>query len=221
MSRFGLAEVSRLVGLTPQRIRSYAKAGLITPLGVQEAPTFAFQDLVLLKNARRLLDQGVAPKKVQSALAQLRQQLDGQGPLSAVGLSAEGGTLIAEREQQRWDALSGQAIFGFSGTEAAAAMVPLPGATQKSKPPPSVESLTAAEWVELGRDLEAHAPHQARDAYRRALELEPANLKVQLRLASLLERTGHHHAAAAHYRLVLARQPDEPTATDRLRALER
>lgn len=220
MSRFGLAEVARLVGLTPQRIRSYARAGLITPLGAQEAPTFAFQDLVLLKNARRLLDQGVAPKKVQSALAQLRQQLDGQGPLSAVGLSAEGGTLIAERQQRRWDALSGQALFGFSGAEAAA-MVPLPGASQKPKPPPSVESLTAAEWVELGRDLEAHAPHQARDAYRRALELEPDNLKVQLRLASLLERTGHHHAAAAHYRLVLARQPDEPTATDRLRALER
>jgi DNA-binding transcriptional MerR regulator len=127
MSRFGLAEVARLVGLTPQRIRSYARAGLITPLGAQEAPTFAFQDLVLLKNARRLLDQGIAPKKVQSALAQLRQQLDGQGPLSAVGLSAEGGNLIAEQQQRRWDALSGPSLVRLLQLRGGGGDAPAPG----------------------------------------------------------------------------------------------
>lgn len=223
MSRFALEEVSRLVGLTPKRIRDYVRTGLLQPQTGPDGPTFGFQDLVLLKNARRLLEQGVSPKKVQLALAQLRHQLEQDEPLSAVGLVAQGRRLIAERGERRWDALSGQAIFGFqpSRERGGGQAVPLPSAGRRSKPPPSVESLSSAEWVELGRDLELHAPHQARDAYRRALELAPDNLTVQLRLAALLERTGHHQAAAAHYRLVLTRQPDEPTARDRLRSLER
>jgi tetratricopeptide (TPR) repeat protein len=216
VTRYTLAEVQKLVGMSAPRIRAYTKAGLVAEEG-----TWDFQDLVLLKTARRLEEQGVAPKRVQVALQELKARLPEGEALTAVGLSASGGKLIAERGSERWDALSGQALFEFSDSAApfAASLRTIP-TTSSPKKATQIEALSSNEWVELGRDLEKHAPHQARDAFRRALELEPGSVAIQLRLAALLERTGHVEAAAAHYRLILNRLPSEPTARTRLEALD-
>ncbi|HME71566.1 MAG TPA: tetratricopeptide repeat protein, partial [Myxococcota bacterium] len=70
----------------------------------------------------------------------------------------------------------------------------------------------ADEWYELGCELEISSPDEARDAYRRAIELAPRHAEAHLNLGRLLHEAGHAAAAEAHYRLALDAKPHDGTA---------
>src|SRR3989449_1944085 len=72
--------------------------------------------------------------------------------------------------------------------------------------------LDAADWYELGLELEAVEPGEARDAYRRALELDAHHADAHVNLGRLLHEQGLVEEAARHYRLGLGRNPDLATA---------
>ena len=74
------------------------------------------------------------------------------------------------------------------------------------------ESLEAEDWFALGCDLEAAAPEQARDAYRRCLELDPYHPEGRVNLGRLLHEARWLRAAEAQYRLTLTLRPDDSIA---------
>jgi tetratricopeptide (TPR) repeat protein len=75
------------------------------------------------------------------------------------------------------------------------------------------DDLFANDWFSLACDLEACDAGQARDAYRRALELDPTHVDARVNLGRLLHDAGEIRAAEAHYRLALAARPEHPTAS--------
>src|SRR5262249_12084389 len=84
------------------------------------------------------------------------------------------------------------------------------------------KTMTATDWYELGMDLEAIAPDESREAFRRALELEPRHVDSHLRIGRLLEEVGEEDAAERHYRVALAEDPLSAAACFHLgAALER
>ena len=72
--------------------------------------------------------------------------------------------------------------------------------------------LGAAEWFELGYELEATSIDQARDAYARAIELDDGQVDAHLNLGRLLHEEGDLVAAERHYRRALEAAPGEATA---------
>src|SRR5439155_13618211 len=96
---------------------------------------------------------------------------------------------------------SGQVLFDFGARELARKVAPLR---------PSFED--PADWYERGCDLEESSPGDARDAYRRALELEPDHADAHVNLGRLLHETGDARAAAEHYRKAIERVPGHSTA---------
>jgi tetratricopeptide (TPR) repeat protein len=72
--------------------------------------------------------------------------------------------------------------------------------------------IDAEEWYELGCELEFSAIDEARDAYRRAVELNPHHADAHVNLGRLLHEEGEAAAAAAHYQIALAIEPDHSTA---------
>src|SRR2546427_12486816 len=72
--------------------------------------------------------------------------------------------------------------------------------------------LDAADWYELGVELEAVEPGEARDAYRRALELDAHHADAHVNLGRLLHEQGMIEEAERHYRLALRESPDHTTA---------
>ena len=76
MSRnLSTAEVARVLGLKEARIREWVRSGLCRPARKGRRYAFSFQDLVILRAAKGLLESGVSSARVRRALAALGREL--------------------------------------------------------------------------------------------------------------------------------------------------
>lgn len=205
MSGFSLEEVARLAGLTEARVRGLVQAGILEPdPTASSADRFSFRDLVLCRSARRLVESNLSLEHLTDALTEVKAKLPEQQPLSGVGLQAEGRRVLAQDDGVCWEVDSGQVRFEFAApTERAEvpAIVNLGVGADEQSATSATAVMAAHEWFDLGLELESKHPEQARDAYRRALELDPLDREARLNIARLLRHAGLVEAAEAQYRL--------------------
>jgi tetratricopeptide (TPR) repeat protein len=205
--------VAKLLDLSVTQVRSYARAGLLEPRrGPRREYRFSFQDLVLLRTAKGLLAARIPPRKVRRALRLLRERLPTGRPLAGVRISAEGDRIVVRDGDAIWDVDSGQARLNFEVAGLARRAAPYARRHAAAALAEERERLTADDWYSLGADLEATAPDHAREAYRRAIDLNPDHVETRLNLGRLLHEEGKLHAAEAHYRLALAVRGADATA---------
>lgn len=219
LSRAGYSpkDVAKLLGLSEARVRSFVRAGLLQPRrGPRGEARLSFQDIVLLRTARGLLDARIPTRKLRQALERLRDRLPRGRSLAGLNIAAAGDEVVVRDGDTLWNAASGQAVFdfdfGFEVNDLARKVAPLTRrVAREARTRP--ERVTADDWYEMGCDLEAAAhAGEARDAYRRALELEPAHAEAHINLGRILHDAGEIDAASAHYRLALAARPEDRTA---------
>lgn len=207
---YSTKDVAGLLSLSAAQIRSYVRAGFLSPRqGPRGEYCFSFQDLVLLRTAKGLLAARVPRRRVRIALQNLREQLPGDRPLTGVRISAQGHHVVVRDGRDVWNPESGQALFDFELSELAREASTLP-----LQVPPEMLAAPegAAAWYELGCALEEESPEEAMAAYARALEIEPALSDAHLNLGRLFHERGDTAAAERHYRLALGALPDDATA---------
>ncbi len=203
-----------MLGISPSRIRSFVRAGLLTPRrGARGSYRFSFQDLVLLRTASELSNQ-VPPRRLRRALMRLQRQLPRGRDLTALRITASGEDVIVQDGRTAWEPDSGQMLLSFEVAEIAAEVAPL---VQRAAEVALADQrrLEANDWYELGCDLEVSAPASgpsARDAYRRALELDPDHVEAHVNLGRILHADGSLQAAAAHYRAAVRLDPTHAVA---------
>jgi tetratricopeptide (TPR) repeat protein len=207
-------DISRLMGLSPAQVRSFVRSGLLSPeRGPGRRLSFSFADLVFLKAAKELLSSRIGPRRIRRALAKLRAELPEGRRLAGLQLAAEGGRLIVDDGQRRWQPESGQILFDFEVAELARKVAPLARrAFRRAAAGPREKEISAEEWYAWGCELEAAAPAEAREAYQRALALEPEHPDANVNLGRLLHEEGFPAEAEAHYRRALEARPDDATA---------
>jgi len=209
MKGYSVRDVARMLDLSVGQVRSYARSGLVDPhRGLRGEYRFGFQDLVLLRTAKGLLSRRIPPQRVRTALNRLKQQLPADGSLSSVQISAHGNRIVVQRAGRSWQPESGQALLVFEsdkGEEARKRPIAEP-------PEREIPGLDAEDWFRLGGELEQGAPEQSREAYRRALELEPRHVDARINLGRLLHEAREWEAAEKHYRMALADRGDDSTA---------
>lgn len=211
MTGYTVSDVVKLLGLTAAQVKSFARAGFLTPgRGPRRDLRFSFQDLVLLRAAKGLVAARIPAARVRRALRRLRHDLPQGRPLSALRISAEGDRIVVTDGDTAWYPESGQVVLDFTVSEIAARAAPV--ARRQVEAARAEETLTADEWYALGFDLEVTSPGEARDAYRRALELDPHHADAHVNLGRLLHEAGRLQDALGHYRLALQANPDDPTA---------
>jgi tetratricopeptide (TPR) repeat protein len=210
-SGYAARDVARLLGLTVTQISAYVRAGCITPRrGPRGEYRFGFQDLVLLRTARDLMDR-LPARRVHRALLELKRQLPQGRQLTAVRLSAVGDQVVVQDGSTAWNPESGQAELNLDVASFANDVAPLARrAAQAARE--QAESLDADDWYRLGCDLEPCDVDQALDAYRRALALAPDHADVHMNLGRLLHEAGRLEEAEAHYRQALDARPEDATA---------
>ena len=206
-----------MLGLSVGQVRAWVRAGFLEPeRGARGALRFSFQDLVLLRTAKGLLSARIPPRRVRSALSRLRMLLPEGRSLRGVKIIADGDRIVVGDGDARWQADSGQVLFDFDTAELARKVAPLflrsTRAGEGGLREAGAAAESAADWYERGCDLEEAAPAEARAAYRRALELDPAHPDAHLNLGRLLHEAGDATAAAAQYRSALASRPADATA---------
>lgn len=215
MTGYTTRDVAEILGLTEARVRAFARAGLVEPgRGPGTRHLYTFQDIVLLRAARELLDRDVPARRVRSALRSLRAQLPRGRPLSAVRIAALGDRVVVREGASAWDPETGQMALDlsaeFSVGELAARVEPF--APDAARAQPADADLTADDWYDLAIDLEAVSIGKARAAYERAIALDPGHAEAHLNLGRMLHESGELAAAESHYRQACAARPDSALA---------
>lgn len=204
--------VAKLLDLSVGQVRSYARDGLLRPgRGPRGEYRFSFQDVVLLRTAKGLLDASVPPRKVRNALRRLKEQLPAGRPLTGVRISASGDRVVVQDRGSVWNPETGQQQFDFEVGELVSKVAPHARRMAERALASSAE-MKADDWYALASDLEVAAPEHAQEAYRRALDVDPEHFGTRVNLGRLLHEKGKYHAAEAHYRLALAVRPKDATA---------
>ena len=212
MKGYATPDVARLLGLSIPQVRAFARSGFLDPdRGPRGEYRFSFPDLVLLRTAKGLASARVPARRIRRSLLTLKRQLPAGRPLSAVRISAEGDRVVVRDGATSWNPESGQIQLDFAVADLATRAAPLARQAARAARA-AAEPLDADEWYDLGFDLEAVDLDEARDAYRRALELDPAHAGAHINLGRLLQEGGDAAEAVAHYLLALERDPKHVTA---------
>lgn len=209
MSRnLSTAEVSRIVGLEPPRIRGIVRSGYCRPARRGRRYAFGFQDLVVLRAAKGLFEAKVPPARVRRALTALARQLPPERPLSGLRIYASGGDVAVCDGDASWQPGTGQTLFDFEVDGLAKRASVVRAERQPAAPGSAPQSLARAEF-ERALDLEDEAPESAQRAYARALEHDPGLVDAYVNLGRLLHETGRATDATRLYRSALDRCPDD------------
>ena len=235
---YGAREISRIVGLTVAQVRAWVRSGLLDPeRGPHGELKFSPHDLAVLRSARGLAGARIGPRRIERALSRLREQISGCDSLEEIEIVAEGRQIVVTDGSARWQPESGQMLMEFE-EKPVGRLLPLslgerervstgdadrtwPAATEgrfsrSERPEGRVEGSARAgevhSWYERGCELEETDPEGAKDAYAKALALDPGHADAHVNLGRLLHETGDAAGAEAHYKNALAARPEDVTA---------
>ena len=172
---------------------------------------FSFQDLVILRAAKGLVAARIPTRRIHRALKQLRHELPRGRSLAELHIVADGDRIVVSDGSTAWNPESGQLSLDFAVSDLASKAAPIARRTAQAARRAEGD-FDAADWYDLGYELEAVAPVEARDAYRRALELDAHHADAHVNLGRLLHEQGMVEEAERHYRQALRESPDHATA---------
>jgi tetratricopeptide (TPR) repeat protein len=209
---YSTKDVAKLLGMTVAQVRGFARDGFLTPRrGARRESQFSFQDLVILRAAKGLSAARIPTTRIHRALKKLRHELPRGRSLAELRIVAEGDRIVVSDGFAAWNPESGQLSLDFAVSDLATKAAPFARRTAEAARRAEGD-FDAAGWYELGYELEAVAPNEARDAYRRALELDAHHADAHVNLGRLLHEQGLAEEAERHYRQALRENPDHATA---------
>src|SRR5687767_1336752 len=101
--RFTTRQVAKILELSEAKIRSPMRAGVVTPSGGADgAVLFSFQDLLLLRTTKGLLEAHVGLPRIRRILSSLRRQLPDGQQISSVKIYADGRRVVVWDGAARW-----------------------------------------------------------------------------------------------------------------------
>jgi tetratricopeptide (TPR) repeat protein len=211
MKAYSTREVAELLGLSTARVRSLLRSGVVNP---QRTPngraTFTFQDLVLLRTAKGLIDAKVPARRIAKALQALAHQLPMDRPLSAVRVQIDGDRVIVRDNTSSWEPESKQTVLDFSIRELSDKVAPIAreSVQRALRAASSADDLfqAALESEEIGASAEAEA------AYRNAIAADAAHVAAHINLGRLRHVGKALDEAERLYRRALELEPNHPTA---------
>ena len=200
MQSYGVADVEKLLRLPRSTIRSLISAGFVSPArGPRRAWQFSFQDLIVLRTAKALVDADVPPRRIMRSLRELRRQLPETMPLSGLAISALADRVVVREGGGRWQADSGQYVLEFGGDPAAGALNVI------DRSPAVAPPVDAQQWFEQAIALERTDPPAAVAAYQQAIAADPSLADARINLGRLLHDAKRHAEAERVYRDAIAR----------------
>lgn len=193
-------EVARLLRLTPKRSAQLKRLGLLKTDGAG----YRFRELVGLRVASGLLDQGATVRQIRQAVGNLRRWLpDAEVPLAEIRLMIDGQKILVERDRSRFDPRTGQTVMVLDvealAREAQASLAR--GMVRLLVAPKDASEAWFARAAELDQDPARW--DEAVEAYARAVAIDPSYGAAWNNLGLLQHRLSRHEAAAECYHAAL------------------
>jgi tetratricopeptide (TPR) repeat protein len=204
-------DVCRMLAITNRQLAAWEKLGLVAT-----GESFGFPDLVALKTLKRLRELRIPVQKIKDAVASLKLRLeDIDHPLAQLSMTTEGRRIAVHVSGSRMEAITGQLLFDFGERE----IEKLRAFPMKPEPPPTaatqeIDEEKAEFWFQRGLALEeTGAPVGAAvDAYRKALEANPAAPGALVNLGTILFRQSKYRQAKEYYVRAVEADPAYPLA---------
>jgi len=209
MDTFSVRDVERVLRLPPSTIRGLIKAGFVQPArGARREYRFSFQDLIVLRAARALMDAKVSRRKINRALKDLREHLPEQVPLSGLSISAVGDRVVVRDGKAHWQVDDGQYLLGLDVSIDGGVLRVIERSEEPEPAPAPVE--TEDDWFERAIELEDSNPTAAIAAYERAVKADESDVSAWINWGRLLHEQGQTKAAERVYRQAI--EQSEPDA---------
>jgi len=194
VSDFGVRDVERMLRMPRSAILGLVRAGFVSPArGERREYRFSFQDLIVLRAARALRTANVPSHRITRALRSLRRRLPESAPLSGLKISAVGDKVVVADGRAKWQADSGQYVLELDVSVADGELRVL----ARGEPPREPD---AEDWFRRGEAAEGEDAARTREAYERALALDPGHVGARLNLGRLLHAASEFFAAESIYR---------------------
>jgi tetratricopeptide (TPR) repeat protein len=200
---YSVRDVERVLQLSPATTRSLIRAGFVSPeRGPRREYRFSFQDLIVLRTARALLQAKIPARRIHRSLESLRRELPDSVPLSGLAISALGDHVVVRDGATRWQAESGQYVLGLdvtleNGVLHVVEHNPAPAAAVAAVAP-------AASGFAEALALEASDPRAAISAYSAVVAAEPGNVGAWTNWGRLLHAQGELQSSLAVYERAVA-----------------
>lgn len=197
MHSYSVRDVERVLRLSRSTIRGLISVGFVKPArGARRQYRFSFQDLIVLRTARALIQARVPRKRIRRSLEDLRQHLPETVPLSGLSICAVGDRVVVRDGANRWQADDGQYLLGLDVTVENGTLHVVDHEEPASMP---VSEQPVEDWFERGLELESSDPKAALEAYEKAVGQDATLVAAWINWGRLLHEAGKQRAAEAVY----------------------
>ena len=206
---YTVAEVARLFGYKPSRLRYWHRSGVLGPSArVAGRNYYTFQDLVGVRAAKGLLEQGVPLQQVRRSVESLREAFPQTAqPLSELRVLADGRTVVVQDDAGTYEPTTGQAVLDFRIDGLASDVIRLLHFDHDDRARAYEHYLEGCRF-----DEDEQTYDQAEQAYQKALSLDPTLSNALTNLGNLEYRRDQLEAAEGYYRRALECDPEQPEA---------
>jgi tetratricopeptide (TPR) repeat protein len=219
MHSYGVGDVERMLNLSRSTIRGLISRGFVAPArGPRREYRFSFQDLLVLRTARALVQAKVPARRIGRSLNALRRQLPQSVPLTGLTICAVGNDVVVRKGANRWQAESGQYLLELDVNVAGDSLeiVDMHSRTEAARNGHVARPKGAAEdaqtWFERGLSSEEESDvTRALQAYERCRQLDQRHAAARINLGRLLHESGRLAEAQRVYREALRECEPDPT----------
>src|SRR3981081_4519352 len=100
--RFSRREFQRLLDVTDKQLNYWERLQFVSPRKGGAEKFYDFRDLITLRTAKQLIENGLSANRLRRSLVALNQKLsEVQAPLTELRILANGRDVIVEREGAR------------------------------------------------------------------------------------------------------------------------
>lgn len=201
MQTYSVRDVERVLRLSRSTLRGLIKTGFVKPTrGARREHLFSFQDMIVLRAARALIEAKVPRRRINRSLEELRRHLPETLPLSGLSIAAVGDRVVVRDGKSHFQVDSGQYVLGFDiSLEDGVLRV-----VERPEPPTEAIATDAVseeeDWFNEALELEDSDPRAAQKAYERAAKADPANCAAWINWGRLLHEQGVTKEAERVYR---------------------
>lgn len=205
MQTYSVRDIERVLRLSRSTIRGFIDVGFVTPTrGSRREYRFSFQDLIVLRAARALIQAKVSRRRIRRSLEDLRKHLPQTMPLSGLSICAVGDRVVVRDGNTHWQVDSGQYVLGLdvSVEDGVLRVVEkefgAPGEDIAAPP------RDAFEWFDDALDFEENGDiGKAIEAYQQTVALDGQNVAAWINWGRLLHDRGDKSEAEEIYRRAL------------------
>jgi tetratricopeptide (TPR) repeat protein len=214
---YRVSDVERLLHLSRGTIRGLVSRGFVAPArGPRREYRFSFQDLIILRTARALVQANVPVRRIGRSLNALRRQLPKSVPLTGFTICAVGDEVVVRNGGSRWQAESGPYLLELDVSVSADSLqiIEIKRRCAAAAPGDEAESDVRTEahtWFERGLSAEERDIAQALEAYERCRALDAGHVAARINLGRLHHEAGRFEEARRVYGEALRECEPDPT----------